>query len=280
MLGMSTVTTRSTSRRMTSGATRSWPPGSDRNDSGSAAGAAKLTSTVLPHRSSTKASASPAPIVAASGWTWQTTAIVAAASSTLAAPTASTRCVVELVFEFVVVTGAFPVSGGCTYVFVILLRPAHPVGIGVTGRRGSLTHAGHIGVGGARPGQQFLHSLHGVGHRVAGEGQRGSEPHAGAGSDLAAQHTLGAFQRRSGAFVIGRVFQRRPHHRVVQRRVVQIAGHLGVDDRYAGQSRIFDLVLDRRGDDFGDPFREPARPRRVTHTASSTCRSSYSDTLL
>src|ERR1700722_10343142 len=231
-LGISTVTTRSTSRRMASGATISRPPGSDRSDSGSAAGAAKLTSTVLPHRSSTKASPNPAPIVSASGWTWQTTPIVAAASSTLAAPTASTRCVVESVFEFVVVTGAFPVSGWCPRaqlpgsppgryparivtgrVVVVLLRPAHPVRIGVAGRRGSLTHSGHIGIGGARPGQQLLHPLHGLRHRVAGEGQRGSEPHAGARSDLAAQHTPGAFQRGSGAFEVGRFIQRRPHHR-------------------------------------------------------------------
>ena len=49
------------------GPTSRWPPGSDCSDSGSSAGAAKLTSTALPAWSSTNASASPAPMVSASG---------------------------------------------------------------------------------------------------------------------------------------------------------------------------------------------------------------------
>ncbi len=80
-LGMSTVTTRSASRRITVGSTSSRPPGSDRRDSGSSAGAAKLTSTLLPALSSTSARARPAPMVSASGYTWHTTLIEAADAS-------------------------------------------------------------------------------------------------------------------------------------------------------------------------------------------------------
>ncbi|COW35028.1 Uncharacterised protein [Mycobacterium tuberculosis] len=118
---MSTVTTKSTSRRITSGRTSRWQPGSERSDSGSVAGAAKLTSTRLPHPSNTNANANPAPMVSASGWTWQTTPTLAAADNSAAAPTASTRAPARRrpstssLLGSIVVTGVSPASERCLH---------------------------------------------------------------------------------------------------------------------------------------------------------------------
>ena len=54
-------------------------------------------------------------------------------------------------------------------------------------------------------------------------------------------------------------------HRVVDRRVPQIAGDLCISDRHHRQPRILDLVFQAGCDDLGDPFGEPSRPWGVGH---------------
>src|ERR1700756_5087376 len=259
MLGTSTVTTKSTSRRIASGPTSRWQPGNDASDSGSVAGAPKLTSTSLPDLSSTKASARPAPMVSASGWTWATTAIVAARDSNSTAPRASTRAP----------TRGAPASSVFGSIDTVVLRSALTVWIGLPGRLGTRADPRHIGVRGLGSGQQLVHPLHAVRRRVPGERQRRGEAHPGAGPDLGAQRTFGPVERGRRAGVIRLVVQRAPHHRVEHRRIVQVGGHLRVDDCHAVQAGILDLELDRRGDDGEDPFRQPARPGGVGHQARS-----------
>ena len=46
---------------------------------------------------------------------------------------------------------------------------------------------------------------------------------------------------------------------------MQVSGHLGVGDRDPGQSRILDLILDRRGDDCRDPLGQTLCPCGISH---------------
>src|SRR6185312_14466766 len=235
-LGTSTVTTKSTSRSIASGLTSSRQPGSDASDSGSPAGSAKLTSTRLPHLSSTKPRASPAPIVSASGCTWAITATVAASDSSSTAAAASMRAPTPAssVFALVVVTDA-PVEAG------LHARSAIPVWIGLPSRLGARTNPRQISVRGASPSQQFVHPLHVVRRGVAGEGEGGCEAHAGARPDQGAQRALGPLQRGRGGPVIRLVVQRASHHRVEHSRVVQVGGHLRVHDGDPVQPGVLDL---------------------------------------
>src|SRR6478609_654612 len=187
--GMSTVTTRSTSRLTVSGATSRWPPGRVCNESGRTDGSAKLTSTTLPIRSSTCARARPAPMVSASGNTWLTTSTVRAADSTATAPAVSTRLPVS-VLGSIVVTGVLSVGFPVT-----VLRPSDTVRVGVSRGNRALANPRQIGVGRLGTGQQFLHVGGGVGNLVQDERQRRREPHTGAGADPGPQRTLGPLQR-------------------------------------------------------------------------------------
>src|ERR1700744_2698465 len=239
-LGTSTGTTKSTSRRIPSGLTSKWPPGNAASGSGSVAGAAKLTSTRLPLLSSTKASASPAPMVSASGWTWAITAIVAASDSNSTAPRASTRAPAPRAPESSVFA-----SIAVTATLTRFAQAAVPVWIGVPGRLGAGANARHIGIRRAGTGEQLVHPLHAVGRRVPGKCQSRREAHPRTRADPGPERALGPLQRGRGRPVIRLVLQRAPHHRVEHRRVVQVGGDLRVDDGHPVQPGILDLELDR-----------------------------------
>ncbi|EUA94122.1 hypothetical protein I551_8616 [Mycobacterium ulcerans str. Harvey] len=87
MLGTSTVTTKSTSRRISSASTSRAQPGSDASDSGSVAGGGETHLDLLAAPVQHQRQGQPAPIVSASGWTWAITAMLSAAESSSAAPT-------------------------------------------------------------------------------------------------------------------------------------------------------------------------------------------------
>ena len=78
------------------------------------------------------------------------------------------------------------------------------VRVGLTGRQGALPDRLHLGVGGGGDREELVDVLGRIGQRVQGEGQRGSEAHAGLPPDLAAQHALRRFQRgrRFGARLV------------------------------------------------------------------------------
>src|ERR1700736_2357427 len=248
-LGASTVRTRSASGRTSSGFTSRSQPGSVRRDSGRPDGPAKLTCTSTPARSRTSANASPAPMVSASGWMWHRMLTERAAARTFAAPRASTRSpTLASSVVSIAVTATLPVRR------VIPVLSYHTVRLCVARRFGALPDSCQICIRLARAFQQLLHPVRHVWHGVAHERQRRGEPHAGAGADLGSQHPFGLLQRGGSPGIIRVVVELAGHYRVVHRHVVQVRGDLRVGDRHPGKPWIFDLVLDRRCDDGGDPL--------------------------
>ena len=147
------------------------------------------------------------------------------------------------------------------------LVPRDAVRVGVARRARAHGAAGHLRVGLAGAGEQLLHPAGLVGHHVRDERQRRREPDAGAGADPRPQHAGGAGQRGGRAGGVRDVVDRPAQHRVVDGRVAQVARDPGVGDRDHRQPRVLDLVLQRGGDDLGDPLGEPTRPCLVDHVA-------------
>src|SRR5262245_21514455 len=105
------------------------------------------------------------------------------------------------------------------------------VGVGVTGRLSALPDLGQGLVRGTRLGDQLLHVPRALGQGIADEGQRWSMPQPGLPPDLGPDEPGGALERGRGA----RLLIRRPVHRVVDRRLAQVAGEPGVGDRDEAQ---------------------------------------------
>src|SRR5216684_3396073 len=152
---------------------------------------------------------------------------------------------------------------GALVVLVAGLR-RDAVRVGVAGRLGTLPGQGQGLVRGAGPGDQLLHVLRAFWQGVADEGQRRGVPQPGLAPDLRPDEPGGALQRGRGA----RLLVRRAVHGVVDRRLAQVTGELGVGDRHEAQPGILDPALQHLGHDLGDPVRKLVRPASVYHCAS------------
>lgn len=64
---------------------------------------------------------------------------------------------------------------------------------------------------------------------------------------------------------IGFLLEGLPTNGVIQRRHPEIGGDAGIGDGHELESRVLDLVINRRGDDLTDPLTEPSRASLTGH---------------
>jgi hypothetical protein len=123
----------------------------------------------------------------------------------------------------------------------------------------------HPCVLGLRQLEQLVEPAGGLRHDVRDEGQGRGVADPGLPTDLAAQHALGALERRRAVGASDLVAE----HRVEERGLPQVGREPRVGDGHHAEARVLDLLVEGLGHDLADPDGELARPCDVDHRSSS-----------